>query len=377
MSQSDSASLSVRYGPAMRTRGIVVSLLAAVVLLPAGARAEPVVVGSQGVVTRHATGMPTAGEPWRILVTGSLDLDSRADTWQGSATLGGPVPAGEKVTVSWIPGIQRQAGCEPLIQLAETVTTLDSANTVSVERPLPEGFLTEQPTCLRVTAYSQDTVSDELVGEMADIAWLAGAQARPAAPLRVAAGRVTPVLLMVTSHVRGTSKVAVSGSGPGVRMRDLALGPVPADRTVPVVARIRAPGVADSELVLTARDDLASTSFDQGWEIRAREITARRPVPGTYESSDGSIAFRLTDDHRVVRLRTSDVLCERSGGTHATYPVEIPMPRSGATAVVAQLGSRWFGAQLLTRKPTRVQGTFAYTTPTCQMSLQFVARLQR
>jgi hypothetical protein len=52
------------------------------------------------------------------------------------------------------------------------------------------------------------------------------------------------------------------------------------------------------------------------------------------------------------------------------------MPRSGATAKVTQLGSRWFGAQLLTRRPTRVQGTFAYTTPTCQMSLQFVARRQ-
>jgi hypothetical protein len=361
----------------MKHRGMVLSLLAAVTLLPATqAQAEPVVVGSHGVVTGHAPGMPAASEPWRILVRGSLELDSRADTWKGSATLGGAVPAGESVMVSWIPGIQRPAGCEPLIQLAETVTTLDAANTVSVTRPLPEGFLTEQPSCLRVTTFSRNAVSDELVGEMASVTWMAGAQARPAAPLRVAAGRTTPVLLMVTSHVRGTSNVAVTGSGPGVRMRDLALGPVLADRTVPVVAKIRASGIADSELALTARDDLASTSFDQSWEIRARRIAARRPLAGSYESTDGAVEFRLTEDNRVVRLRTSAVLCEGSSVTKAVYPVEIHLPRSGATAVVTQLGSRWLGAQLLTRKRDRVQGTFVYTSPTCSMSLQFVARRQ-
>lgn len=361
----------------MSVRGTLLSLLAAVVLLPSGASyAEPVVVGAVGVATRHADGMPSASETWRILVRGNLSTDTRADTWSASATLGGPIPPGEAVTVSWIPGIQRAAGCEPLLQLTETVSVLDAGDTVSVQRPLPDGFLSETPTCLRVTLYSKGAGSDELVGEMTPRTFLAGAQARPAAPLRVAVGRTTPVLLMVTSHVRGTSKVAVSGSGPGVRMRDVAVGPVPADRTVPVVARIRAPGVADSELALTARDDLASTSFDQSWEIRAREITARRPVPGSYESTDGAVQFRLTDDHRVVRLRTSAVLCEGSSTTRATYPVEIHLPRSGATAEVTQLGSRWFGAQLLTRKAGRVQGTFAYSTPTCQMSLQFVARRQ-
>ncbi len=362
----------------MRTRGIVLSLLAALLLLPtARAQAESAVVGSRGVVTRHADGKPAAAEPWRTLVTGSLTLDYRADTWRGTAIVGGPVPTGEKVMISWIPGVQRPTYCEPIIQVAETVTTLDAANEVVVERPLPEEFVTEQPTCLRVTTFSKDVVSDEMVGEMTDVTLLAGAQARPAAPrpLLVAAGRTTPVLLMVTSHVRDTSKVAVSGSGPGVRMGDLLLGPVAADRTVPVVARVRAPGVADTELALAARDDAASTSFDQGWDVRARRITAQRPLAGAYASRDGAVRFRVTDENRVVRLRTSSLPCE-GGATRATYPVEIAVPRSGATAEVTQLSSRWFGAQLLTRTPRRVQVTFAYTSPTCSVSVQFVARRQ-
>lgn len=362
----------------MRNRGIILSLLAAVMLLPAAhAQAEPVVVGSNGVVTHHADGMPAASEPWRILVQASLTLNSRNDTWKGTATLGGPIPPGESVTLSWIPGIQHRQGCEPLIQLTETVSVVDAGHGISVERPLPEGFLSEQPTCLRVTLRSKGAGSDELTGQMRALTWLAGAQAQPAAPLRVAVGRTTPVLLIVTSHVRDTSHVAVTGSGPGVRMKDLAVGPVLADRTVPVVAKITAPGVADSELALTARDHLGSDSFDQSWEIRAREIKARRPLPGSYRSTDGSVQFRVTDDHRVVRLRTSAVRCEGSSTTRAIYPVELHLPRSGATAEVTELGSRWFGAQLLTRKPTRVQGSFVYTTPTCQLSQLFVATRQR
>ena len=362
----------------MRARGVVLSLLAAVLLLPAAhAQAEPVVVGSEGVATRHADGMPAASEPWRILVRGNLTLDSRNDIWKGTAALGGPIPAGDSVNVSWIPGIQHPQGCEPLIQFTETVSVVDAGHGISVQRPLPEGFLSEQPTCLRVTLYSKGIGSDELTGEMVPFTWLAGAQARPAAPLRVAVGRTTPVLLMVTSHVRGTSSVAITGSGPGVRMKNLTVGRVLADQTVPVVAKVSAPGVADSELALTARDDHASDSFDQSWEIRAREIKAQRPRPGTYRSQDGSVQFRVTDDHRVVRLRTSAVLCEGSSTTRAIYPVELHLPRSGATAEVTQLGSRWFGAQLLTRKSGRVQGWFVYTTPTCQMSQLFVATRQR
>lgn len=356
---------------------MLLSLLAAVVLIPSGAsQAEPVVVGAEGVVTRHADGMPAAAEPWRILVRGSLSTDSRTGLWRASATLGGQVPAGESLNVSWVPGIQHPQGCESLGTLTQTVTTVDAANTFSFERTLTPDFLSQAPNCLMVTVFSQGTLSDRLVGEMTPRSFLAGAQAHPAAPLRIAAGRTTPVLLMITSHVRATSKVAVTGSGPGLRMRDVAVGPVPADQTVPVVAKIRAPGVADTELALTARDDFASDSFDQSWEVRARTIKARRPLPGTYESNDGAVKFRLTDDNRVVRLRTSAVLCEGSSATHATYPLEIHMPRSGATAQVTQLGSRWFGAQLLTRKSSKVRGTFAYTTPTCQMSLQFVARRQ-
>lgn len=357
------------------------SLLVAVVVLPATpAQAENVVVGATGVATTHATGMPAATEPWRTLVEARLTTDTVTNVWKGTARVGGPIPSGKTVNITWVPGRQHPHGCEPLISLTERVTTVAADNTVSIERHVEPGYFPETPspalTCLEVHIWSEDVVSDRLSGPMTERTMVAGAQAQPASPLVVAAGRTTPVLLMATSHVRGTSNVAISGTGPGVRMRDLAVGSLLAGQSRPVVARLFAPGIADSELALRARDDLDSDSFDQSWRIRARQIKAQRPRPGRYRSTDGSVRFRVTDDHRVVRLRTSAVICEGSGTTRAIYPVELRMPRSGATAKVTRLGSRWFGAQLMTRKPGRVQGAFVFSTPGCWMSQNFVARRQ-
>lgn len=366
----------------MRNRGIVLSMLAALVLVPFGgpAQAESVVVGHEGLATTHAAGMPKTAEPWRTLVEARLTTDKVTNVWRGTAKLGGAIPAGKTVSVSWVPGKQHPQGCEPVIQLTQTATAVGADHTVSLERTVQPGYFPMDPdpalTCLMVHVWTEDTVSDQLTGPMTARTMLAGAEARPAGPLRVAAGRTTPVLLMVTSHVRGTTNVAVAGTGPGLRMRNLSVGPLAANQTRPVVARVTASGIVDSELALTARDDVASSSFDQSWKIVAREIEAQRPLPGRYTSTDGSVKFRITDEHRVARLRTSAVLCEGSGTTRATYPVEIRMPRSGATAAVTQLGTRWLGAQLMTVKPGKVQGVFAFSTESCSMSQTFVAKRQ-
>ena len=359
----------------------MLSLLAALVVLPVGAAtAEPVVLGAEGTVTTHAAGMPAASEPWRTLLEASLTTDTRTGVWSMGARLGGPVPAGRTVSITWVPGRQQPAGCEALVGVTEPAATVAADGTVSVERPVDPGYYPEstsqETNCLSVHLWTENAASDTLVGTMVPITRLAGAEARPATRLRIATGRTTPVLLAVTSHVRDTSSVAVSGSGPGVRLKDLTLGPLVADQTRPVVARLSAPGIADTEVALAARDDVGSDSFDQSWAVVAREIRAQRPDPGKYLSTDGSVRFRVTPEHRVVRLRTSGVLCEGSSTTRATYPVELRLPKAGATAKVTQLGSRWFGAELSTSKRRVVRGSFFYGTSQCSSWQVFVARRQ-
>lgn len=355
------------------------SLVAAAALVPVGgAHAEPVVVGAEGVASTHDVGMPAVAVPWRTLVKGTLTTNTLDNVWRATATLGGAVPPGETVGITWTPGRQWPAGCEPLLTITEQAATVAADNTVSIERYIEPGYFPEtpspEPTCLKVHIWTGNTVSDQLVGSMAPYSHLAGAEARPAHVVRVAAGRTTPVLVRVTSHVRGTSAVSIAGSGPGVRMKDLAVGPLGANQSRPVVARISARGVADTELAVTARDDLGSDSFDTSWEVFARQVEAQRPLPGRYANREGTLRFRVSEDNNVVRLRTTSVLCEGSNVTKATYPVEIHLPRNGATARVAQLGVKWLGAELMTVRSNVVRGSFFYGTPSCSSWETFVAR---
>lgn len=363
----------------MRTRGVVLSLLVTPFLLsPVPVQADNVRVGVDGVATAHDAGHPTSSDPGRTLTGATISTDTVRSEWSATATLAGQVPAGSSLRVDWTLGRQHPHGCEPLVTVAEPAAVVGPDNTVSVEQHgYPFDDLDGDFSCMTAVLTVDGVLTDRLVGPVSERNRIAGAQAAPAAPLLVAAGRRTPVLLMVTAHVRATTKVVVSGAGPGVRMKDVAVGPVSAEQTRPVVARLAAPGIADSELALTARDDVGSDSFDQPYAFRARRIEAQRPLPGRYESKDGSVRFQVTEENRVVRLRTSAVLCEGSGVNRATYPVELRMPRSGATAKVTQLSSRWFGAQLMTVRSGRVRGTFAFSTPTCSMSQVFVATRQR
>lgn len=339
------------------------------------------VVGSEGTVTAHAPDMPASGDPWRTLVEGTLVTDTLTHVWRATATLGAAVPPGRTVSITWAPGRQQPDGCEPMIGITEPAATVAPDGTVSVERRIEPGYSPETPdpelTCLTVWLRTDDVQTDALVGPMTPLTRLAGAQASPTARLHVAAGRTTPVLLGVTSHVRGTGAVSITGTGPGVRMPALTVGPVLAGQTRPVVARISARGIADTELRLAARDHVGSDSFDQSWKVVARRITAQRPDPGRYRSKDRSIRFRVTEKHRVVRLRSTAVRCEGSGVTRATYPLEIGIPRDGATAKVTQLSTRWYGAQLMTRGPSVVHGTFFFSTPSCASMHSFVARRLR
>ena len=364
----------------MRSWGIVLSLVTAAALLPGGAQAEPVVVGSTGVVFMHAEGMPATAEPWRTLVQGSLISETRTNTWTMGAKLGGPVPAGKTVSISWSPGRQHPHGCEPLMTITEPAATVGADGTVQVERhAVPEyypGTTSQETTCLSVSLYTDGATTDELVGSMGPYSFEAGAEARLGPRTRIAVGRTTPVLLAVSSHERDTSAVRITGSGPGVRMKTVTTGPVTAEQTIPVVTRLSAPGTADTELALVARDEVGSDSFDGSWAVVARKIKAQRPTPGRYASKDGTVRFRVSKDNRIVRLRTSAVVCPERPVTAATYPVEIKIPKTGATAAVAKLGERWLGAQLMTHKATVVRGGFFVSTPGCTSWQQFVARRQ-
>lgn len=366
----------------MRKRGLVLLLVAAAALFPVGgAQAEPVVVGAKGVASTHDAGMPATTTPWRTLVVASLTTNTVDNVWHATATLGGAVPAGETVGITWTPGRQHPVGCEPLLSITEQAATVAADNTVSIERYIEPGYFPEtpspEPTCLMVHIWTVNTVSDQLVGSMAPYTYLAGAEARPAHVVRVAAGRTTPVLVRVTSHVRATNAVSITGDGPGVRMKDIAVGALGADETRPVVAKISARGVADTELAVTARDDAGSDSFDLPWKVLARQVEAQRPLPGRYANREGTLRFRVSEEHHVVRLRTSSVLCEGSNVTKATYPVEIRLPRNGATAEVTQLGVRWLGAELMTVRRNVVRGSFFYGTPSCHSWETFVARRLR
>ena len=356
------------------------SLLAAIALVlpPTQVQAEPVVIGALGTATTHAAGMPVTTEPWRTLVSGTLnniDVDStvpRRDVWSAFVKLGGPPPAGENLTVSWAPGAMRPEGCVPLTRFTETASVVDAANIISIERRLPGG-LPETPTCLEVTLVSMGILSDELTGQMTPVTSTAGPWARVAeAPVNVAVGRPTPVILVVASDWRDSAgDVSISGSGSGIRMRALTVRGLVADQPRLGVARISATRGAGSTQMLAARDDLADDGPTGGWELKAREVEAQRPRPGRYASMDGSLRFRVTQDHRVVRLRTSHRMCLLAP---QAYPGEIDIPRSGAAAEVIPVGRRWFGAQLMTRRPGRIQGSFAFATHTCARAQQFVAR---
>ena len=371
----------------MRARVSFLLLSVALLLTPFGAaEADEVVVGVQGTATTHVPGNPTTTDPWRSLTTAGFVGDGVRDEWTGTATLGGPVPAGSKViAVGWGLGFQHPNGCEVLIQFAEVDPHVAADNTITVSRTYKGGDELSTPfTCLDVVLSTNEGLpTDWVTGPLTPHTRTSGVEAEPAGGrFVVAAGRTTPTIVMVTSHVRATDGATVKGTGERIAVSERVTGAVLPDRARPVVVRVAAERAGRSRVELRARDDRDSSAFDASWRVVAREVEAQRPLPGRYVSADGSVHFRVTHDFRVVRFRVRSVPCEESG---LDYEVRLSqrfrLPRSGATARVitipdAQFGDAYYGVQLLTVSPRRVVGTFAVATYGCTGAERFSAQLQ-
>jgi hypothetical protein len=356
------------------TRGIVLSLSASLLALVPGSatQADTLVIGVTASAGEHAAGMPATTEAWRSLTYATMEGDEFSDVLQASATLGAPPPAGESVTVSWILGRQQPDRCEGLFEVTGTTSTVGAGDTVSVERPLPPGLVEARPTCVEVVLGTTGSPrSDVLVGLAGERRTPAGAEARPAGRLRLVAGRTTPAILLVSSQARATGHVSVSGSSPAASMTPLEVGPLAAGEVRPVVARFHAPRAAVSRMGLSARDDWGSESFDATYPFAARRNPPKRPLPGRYSTPDGQIGFVLRPDFSIRRLKAG-VMCGTSTPFRAVWPAELRMPERGVVAGVSRVGDEWFGTQLMGDRSYSVKGVFAYTSPTCFGSVDFV-----
>jgi hypothetical protein len=368
----------------VRILGIVLSLAASVLLTPVGtAEADDVVVGVEGTATSHAPGYPTTTEPWRSLTRARFVGDGVRHQWTGTATLAGPVPAGSSIVINWGVGIQHPNGCEILIQFAEQNPPVAADNTITMSRTFSGNELSTQATCLQVLFSTNGTTTDQLAGQLAPNVDTSGVEAKPAGRrFFVAAGRTTPTIVMVASHLRATDGATITGTGEHVTVGETRTRAIWADRVRPVVVEVDAEQAGRSRVEISADDDRDSSALDHRWRVVARNLEARRPLPGRYASTDGNVQFRVTHDFEVKRFRVSSVPCE---GTSLEYGIRLPkdlqLPRTGATARVVripdpQFGDALFGAQLLTVSPERVVGTFAVATYGCTGSIRFVARYQ-
>ena len=369
----------------MKFLGIVVSLTISLVLTPLGAaRADEVVVGVQGTATTHAAGTPTTPEPWRSVTKATFVGDGVRHEWTGTVTLAAPPPAGSSIVVNWSLGNQHPNGCEPLMSFAEANPAVGADNTITVSRPYVSGDeLSTQFTCLQVGLNTNDANTDLVTGPLFPHSRTSGVEARPAGGrFLVAAGRVTPTIVMVTSHVRASDGATVSASGDDIAPAEAELGAITVDRARPVVVRLESDGAGRSRVELSARDDRDSASLDGRWRLVAKELEAQRPRPGSYAAADGSVHFRVTGDFKVRPLRVSDVICEETSRAYGVrLSKDIQLPPSGARARVIRIpdpmfGDAFYGAQLLTVSPHRVVGTFAVAGYGCTGSRRFVAQLQ-
>ena len=157
----------------MRNRGLVLSLLSAMVLVLFGpAASAPAAIAFHGVTTAHAAGMPVATEPWRTLVEGGIDAETSFNTWTATARLGGAIPAGESVEVTWMAGRGTSTGCTPIVTFVQVYATASEDHTVQTMRTTfdPEDTIDPSdptPICFRVSLRTGGIVSDVLEGGLA------------------------------------------------------------------------------------------------------------------------------------------------------------------------------------------------------------------
>ena len=156
----------------MRSRGIVLPLLSALVLVLLGpVGAAPAAVAFTGVTTTHADRMPVATEPWRTLVEARLEVETTFDTWTATARLGGAIPAGETVELTWTAGRRTKEGCTTIATFVEETGVTDEDHSITILRRTfdPEDTIDPSdptPVCFEVAMRAGGIVSDVLVGTM-------------------------------------------------------------------------------------------------------------------------------------------------------------------------------------------------------------------
>ena len=367
----------------MRTRGIVVSLLAAVLLVPVGpAGADQAVVGVQGTATTHEPGHPGTTESWRTLTQAGFTGTSSSGQWTGTGRLAGAPPAGASIRVSWSLGRQHPTGCEGLIGFSREIPSVGADGSFSVSGTSLPGDVDASYTCLSVTLSTNDVVTDWVTGPLTPLLAPSGVEAEPSGGrFLVAAARTTPAIVMVISHGRVTSGATVTGTGVSTDLPPTVTGAIDVGRPRPVVVQVTAAQDAGAtDIRLTARDDRDSTAFDGTYAVLARTLEEQRPKPGRYRSADSRVRFRVDADHRVRRLQVGDVPCLDRVHTQAyrLLDLELEMPRSGALARVLTTGDpsrpSYHATQLLTVSRNRIVGTFATSNDGCVGSRSFTAR---
>ena len=156
----------------MRSRGIVLSLLSALVLVALGpVGAAPAAVAFTGVTTTHADRMPVATEPWRTLVEARLKVETTFDTWTATVRLGDAIPAGETVELTWTAGRKTVEGCTTIATFVEETGVADEDHSITILRRTfdPEDTIDPSdptPICFGVSMRAGGIVSDALVGTM-------------------------------------------------------------------------------------------------------------------------------------------------------------------------------------------------------------------
>lgn len=371
----------------MRNRGFATTLVAVLLLTPCtAAGADEVVVGVEGTASTHAPGRPTTAEPWQSMTSASFSGDGIRREWTGTATLGAPLPAGHGIVIGWGLGRQQPGGCEVMIQFAESSPPVAADGSITVTRPYSAAAgneLSEQFTCLDVVLSVDGTPTDVLSGVLGPRARTSGVEARPAGRrFTVAAGRTTPAIVLLTSHVAATTGAMVYGGTRRVDVAGTPTGAVAADRARAVVVEVTADRAGTSRQPLFARDERDSSALDREWPVVARAIEAQRPLPGRYVSTDGSVRFRVTRDFRVRQISAHGIRCAESGLDYALrQATKLRIPRDGAAARVVRtpdplFGAGFTGVQLLTMSEQRIVGTVAVATYSCTGSLRFAAKRQ-
>lgn len=366
----------------MRMTGMLLTmttvLAATAALAPGAAQADEVVIGQHTIFDTRTPGMPAATEGWRTLRSVSAETDWRTGEVVLTARLGGPIPQGESVGVSWVLGRRADDGACASGKTVSVVTgEANWYDTVSASRTF--GDLARDYTCLEVSLDTRGVLTDQMRDGLVDRVGSSGAEATgiwspqaPPSPVQVLAGKPTKALLLVRSHVLPSARVTVTGTGP-VAMRGLTVEGLAAGEVRPVVARLTAPSRGRFTLDLAARDERGDGGYDGSTAVRA-VAAAGRPRPGTFRSADGKVTLKVDRRSRVsglvVRGRACDLMTPRTVRLRGL----VRLPRTGATAVARPAGGGWTAVQLVTRGKRRISGVLVRATPECHTVVPFEVR---